>query len=73
MGEWSSLVYNNKVNSEKKEKKEGRRRCVRYVHQNRPSISSKLQDPLWWVALCLPLKNLKDKAAEQLKININYQ
>jgi hypothetical protein len=37
---------------------------------NRSVRSHGLEDKL---TNCLPLKNLKDKAAEQVRININYQ
>jgi hypothetical protein len=36
---------NNKVNSEKKEKKEGRKMCVGYVHQSRPFNFFKTSGP----------------------------
>jgi hypothetical protein len=56
----------------KKEKKDGRERCIEYVHQSRPFNSLKSSGPALMGGSLLPLKNLKDEAAGQLKININY-
>jgi hypothetical protein len=68
----SGIKITKSIVKRKRRKKEGK--CVSDMCTKAdPSISSRLQDPLWWVVLCLPLKNLRDKAAEQLRININYQ
>jgi hypothetical protein len=67
----SSIKIAKSIVKRKRRKKEGK--CVSDMCTKAdPSISSRLQDPLWWVSLCLPLKNLKDEVAGQLKININY-
>jgi hypothetical protein len=68
----SSIKIIKSIVKRKRRKKEGK--CVSHMCTKAdPSIASRLQDPLWWVALCLPLENLKDKTAGQLRININYQ
>jgi hypothetical protein len=68
----SSIKITKSIVKRKRRKKEGK--CVSDMCTKAgPSIALRLQDPLWWVVLCLPLENLKDKAVGQLTININYQ